>query len=302
MIVSRSIHLAASVATMGNFDGIHLGHQALIQETMAHAKALGVPSVVILFEPLPREFFAKEQDLYRIQTTIDKVLKLQRIGVDYVYMLEFNESLSQLNPAQFIDDILKHRLGVKELIVGEDFRFGRARTGSIEDLKLAGITPVIIPAVELQERVSSSRIRELLQVGDFKKAEQLLGEPYRITGRVIHGAKHGRLLGFPTLNIALRKKMPLSGVYAVKVYGLDSQPKIGVANIGRRPTLNPLAHPLLEVYVFDYEGDAYQKRVSIEFIEKVRDEKKFASLDELKAQIAEDIRTVAMTIPSASVA
>lgn len=283
-----------TVATIGNFDGVHLGHQRLIEKLLERAKALKLPAIVVVFEPHPREFLLRTEPTLRIQTLSDKLLKLRVLGVEYVYVLNFNAALAQSCPHDFISNILKNKLHIQELICGEDFRFGKNRTGSLTDLHQAGINTLIVPAIDVAfERISSSKIRTLLGAGEFSRAEMLLGEPYRITGRVIHGAKQGRLLGFPTLNIALLKKMPLTGVYAVKVYGLqENKVLIGVANIGRRPTLNSLAHPLLEVYILNYAADAYQKRICVEFIEKLRDEKKFDSLDALKQQIAEDVKFV----------
>lgn len=292
MIFKRSLKLPGCVATIGNFDGIHLGHQTLIAKTLERAKEMQLPSVLILFEPHPKEFFAKENPPLRIQTLTDKIFKLQKMGLDFIYVIPFSKRIASQSPEVFIQEILQQDLHVKELIVGEDFRFGCNRAGSIETLQGAGITVNIVAAVGGQERVSSSKIRELLQQGNFNAASTLLGAPYCFTGRVTHGAKQGRLLGFPTLNLALSKKMPFAGVYAVKVHGLDNNTYLGVANIGRRPTVNPLLHPLLEVYVLDYNNDAYQKRVTIEFLYKVRDEKKFDSLDALKAQIASDIAFV----------
>lgn len=284
-----------AVVTIGNFDGVHLGHQRLIAKLLERSQALQLPGIAIVFEPHPREFLRPAEAALRIQTLTDKLLKLKSLGVEYAYVLHFNFALAKSRPHDFITEVLQNKLHVREVISGEDFRFGNNRAGSLADLRRAGIHTLVVPPVDVAgERVSSSKIRTLLGAGEFSRAEALLGEPYRITGRVIHGAKHGRLLGFPTLNIALLKKMPLAGVYAVRVYDLEKdQVKIGVANIGRRPTLNPLAHPLLEVYVLNYAAGAYQQRIGIEFIEKVRDEKKFASLEALKQQIAEDVQFVA---------
>ncbi len=275
------------VATIGNFDGVHLGHQVLLQKMQERAKALGVRTCVILFEPYPREFFHKANVPYRIQTLTDKLLKLK----EPVHIIHFNQRIADQSPQEFIEKTLKP-LGVIELVVGEDFRFGKNRSGGVKDLQDAGIQPIIVKDLYAEhQKLSSSIIRELLCRGDFKAAARMLGEPYRITGRITHGAKHGRLLGFPTLNIALRKKMPLSGVYEVKIYGLG-EVKTGVANIGRRPTLNPLAHPLLEIYVLDFDREVYGQRVTVEFVRKIREEQKFASLDALKAQITLDVVAV----------
>lgn len=282
-----------SVVTIGNFDGVHLGHQALIQKLLERAKSLKTKGIVILFEPHPKEFFLKNEAPYRIQKLSDKLIKLKALGVEHFCILSFNEHLANLSPQAFIQEILQKKLVATELIGGEDFRFGKDRAGSLDNLKNAGIASIVVSSVTVEgERASSSKIRKLLLASDFKSAARLLGEPYSVSGRVIHGAKHGRLLGFSTLNIALVKKMPLSGVYAVKVHGLGTEPKTGVANVGRRPTVNPLAHPLLEVHVLDFNEEVYGKRVRIEFIRKIRAEKKFESLDALKAQIALDVAAV----------
>ncbi len=279
------------IATVGNFDGVHLGHQVLLARVKALSFASQQPSCAILFEPHPWEFFSKKDGSGRLSLLTDKIKLLREYGIDRVVPLHFTTAFSLMTPAQFIKTILIEQLHVSTLVLGEDFRFGFHRSGSIEDLRAAGIRVEVVPAVSvLGERVSSTRARLALMSADFKQLHALLGHSYIVSGKVIHGAKQGRLLGFPTLNIALRRKMVIHGVYLVKIHGLSPNPYYGVANVGRRPTINPLMHPLLEVYVFDYDGDAYQQRLSIEFLQKLRDEKKFTSLDELKHQITEDIK------------
>ncbi len=281
----------SAVATIGNFDGVHVGHQALIEKMLEYAGYQSLRAVLILFEPHPREFFDCTESPFRIQSLSDKLLKLKKWPIDCIHIIHFNAEIAQQSPAAFIEKTLR-RLEVEAVVVGEDFRFGKNREGSRRELESSGISVITVPSVMLgNERVSSSRIRKELKQGNFKVASHLLGAPYVITGRVIHGAQQGRRLGFPTLNLTLRKKIPLAGVYAVKVHGLDKL-KIGVANIGRRPSLNPLAHPLLEVYLLDYSEDAYRKRLTVEFVSKIRNEQKFTSLDALKAQINRDVQAV----------
>ncbi len=286
------------IASIGNFDGVHLGHQALLARTIALSQAHHLPSLAILFEPHPWEFFSGKDNSGRLSLLADKVMVLREWGIDRVVPLHFTAAFSKMSPAQFIHKILIQQLHVHTLVVGEDFRFGCQRNGSIEDLRAAGIKVEVVPAVMVQgERVSSTRARQTLAQADFQQLTSLLGHPYTVTGKVIHGAKQGRLLGFPTMNIALQKKLLIHGVYLVKVYGLDPLPHYGVANVGRRPSLNPLIHPLLEVFVFDWQKEVYGQRLCIEFMEKLRDEKKFSSLDALKAQIQNDIDNAKIKIP-----
>lgn len=278
-----------SIATIGNFDGVHLGHQALLRRVKALSEQQGLPSAAILFEPHPREFLKPDSE-GRLSLLADKVKMLCEYGIEQVIPLHFTEAFSEMTPAQFIQEVLIQRLHVATLVVGEDFRFGHRRSGSLEDLRAAGIAVETVPAVTvLGERVSSTRARQALIAADFSTLQTLLGHAYTVTGKVIHGAKQGRLLGFPTINIALPRKMIIHGVYIVKVHGLGARPYYGIANVGRRPTVNPLMHPLLEVYVFDYDGEAYQQRLSVELMQRVRNEMKFASLADLKHQIEKDI-------------
>jgi riboflavin kinase/FMN adenylyltransferase len=254
------------------------------------SQAQGKPSLAIVFEPHPREFFCKEAPGGRLSLLTDKTRLLRQYGMDVLVPLHFTKRFSEMTAMEFVNKILIKQFHVTTLVVGEDFRFGYRRSGSIEDLRAAGIAVEIVPAVTiLGERVSSTRARQALIEADFSTLQSLLGHAYTVTGKVIHGAKQGRLLGFPTLNIALPRKMVVHGVYVVKIHGLSVSPYYGVANVGRRPTLNPLMHPLLEVYVFDYDGDAYQRRLSIEFLHKLRDEAKFESLGDLKHKIMEDV-------------
>lgn len=306
-------HLQGCIATMGNFDGVHQGHQVLLKRmqewpcTLLQPKnsALSsleqressvessgsLPRIVILFEPHPREYLQPIDAPKRILLLPDKLRLLQQYGVDGVLLLHFNRHLSQQSAAHFVETVLVKKLGVRFFVIGDDFRFAKDRQGSIQDIEHAGIEVEVVPALFLEgKRVSSTRARKEIEKADFKALSSLLGHPYLLTGKVVHGRKQGRVLGFPTLNIPLKRQLGLSGVYAVRIWGLDEALVFsGVANVGRRPSMNPLSHPLLEVHVFDYQGDAYQKRVAIEFIEKIRDEQKFESLEALQAKIAEDV-------------
>jgi riboflavin kinase/FMN adenylyltransferase len=282
-----------SVATIGNFDGVHLGHQAVLRQVRAQAERFGAPMVVIVFEPQPREFFAGANAPARLTRLREKLLALMRYGVDRVLVLRFDGRLAAIPAAEFIRRILVEGLGVKHLVVGDDFRFGHGRRGDFRLLAEAGrsagfevasMHPVQVDGV----RVSSTRIREALACGDFVSAERLLGRPYALSGRVAHGDKRGRTLGFPTANVFLHRRVaPVSGVFSVRVHGLPGGAVNGVANIGRRPTVGG-QRVQLEVHLFDFEADIYGCHIDVELCHKVREERRFASFDALKAQIQHD--------------
>ncbi|AIL60008.1 bifunctional riboflavin kinase/FAD synthetase [Pseudomonas alkylphenolica] len=282
------------VATIGNFDGVHRGHQAILARLRERAVELGVPSCVVIFEPQPREYFAPDTAPARLARLRDKVALLAAEGVDRVLCLAFNQRLSKLSAAEFVDTILVDGLGVKHLEVGDDFRFGCDRVGDFEFLQQAGLsqgfTVEAAQTVELDGlRVSSTQVRQALAMADFALAERLLGRPYRISGRVLHGQKLARQLGTPTANIQLkRRRVPLSGVYLVSVE-LDGKPWPGVANIGVRPTVSGDGSAHLEVHLLDYAGDLYGRRLTVEFHHKLREEQRFASLEALKSAIDADI-------------
>ncbi|MHC2147195.1 bifunctional riboflavin kinase/FAD synthetase [Pseudomonas sp. 210_17 TE3656] len=282
------------VATIGNFDGVHRGHQAILARLRERAVELGVPSCVVIFEPQPREYFAPDTAPARLARLRDKVALLAAEGVDRVLCLAFNQRLSKLSAAEFVDTILVDGLGVKHLEVGDDFRFGCDRVGDFEFLQQAGLsqgfTVEAAQTVELDGlRVSSTQVRQALATADFALAERLLGRPYRISGRVLHGQKLARQLGTPTANIQLkRRRVPLSGVYLVSVE-LDGKPWPGVANIGVRPTVSGDGSAHLEVHLLDYAGDLYGRRLTVEFHHKLREEQRFASLEALKSAIDADI-------------
>ncbi|WP_439887508.1 bifunctional riboflavin kinase/FAD synthetase [Pseudomonas sp. MBLB4123] len=282
------------VATIGNFDGVHRGHQAILARLRERAAELGLPSCVVIFEPQPREFFAPLTAPARLTRLRDKLALLAEEGVDRVLCLAFNPRLRELSAAEFVREVLVDGLGVRHLEVGDDFRFGCDRAGDFAFLAEAGaqqgFTVEAAATVELNGgRVSSTRVREALASGDFALAEQLLGRPFQIAGRVLHGQKLGRQLAAPTANIQLkRRRVPLTGVYLVSTR-VDGQAWPGVANIGVRPTVAGDGSAHLEVHLLDFAGDLYGRRLTVAFHHKLRDEQRFASLEALKTAIAADI-------------
>ena len=283
-----------NVITMGNFDGVHRGHQMLLQHLCAKSAELGVPSLLITFEPQPREFFAGESVPPRLTRLREKVVLLQRTGLDRLLLLPFNEVTAR-TPALWITEQLFHeRLGAKYVVVGDDFRFGRDREGDFAFIKLSGerlgygVSNTGTLSVG-EERVSSSRVRQALSNGAFEEATELLGHEYFIMGRVVYGRQLGRQLGVPTANIRLQRyKAVLNGVYCVKVEGVDDRVYEGIANIGVRPTVHG-KEPLLEVHIFDFDKNIYSELLTVTFKQKLRDEQMFASIDILKSQIERDI-------------
>lgn len=281
-------------ATIGNFDGVHLGHQAVLGQLSERAVALHLPVTVITFEPQPREFFTPERVPPRLTRLREKVESLRRFGVDRVLCLRFGDYLAGLPPEEFIRIVLLEGLEVKYLVVGDDFRFGRDRAGNFALLERAGAAHGF-PVVNMHSfnidgaRVSSTRVREALEAGDLARAELLLGRPYRMSGRVAHGDKRGRTIGFPTANIFLhRPATPVQGVFAVEMFGVEGEPVRGVANVGNRPTVDG-TRSLLEVHLFDFHRDIYGRHVQVEFLHKLRPERRFESFDALKSQIEDDV-------------
>ena len=273
--------------TIGNFDGVHRGHRALIDRVTAKAREAKLTSCVLTFEPHPREFFAPDAAPARITRLRDKLELLAQAGVEHVHVARFDARFAAMPAGRFIDEVLVLGLGVQWLLVGRDFRFGARRAGDFATLKNRGFALEAMPDVELEGvRVSSSAVRAALKAGELAEAERLLGHPYTISGRVAHGAKLGRGLGFPTANIVLRRAPPLAGIFVVEVdrYGP------GVASIGKRPTLNPVTIPLLEVHLFDHEADLYGEHLRVRFLKKLRDEEKYDGLPALQAAIARDAR------------
>jgi riboflavin kinase/FMN adenylyltransferase len=274
--------------TIGNFDGVHRGHRALLDRVTTTAREQNLVPTVLTFEPHPREFFAPERAPARITRLRDKLELMAAAGIGRVHVARFDTRLAQLPAQRFIDDVLVTGLNVRWLLVGRDFRFGAGRTGDFALLKAEPRFQVeAMDDVQAQgERISSSAVREALRAGDLALAERLLGHPYWISGRVAHGAKLGRSLGFPTANIVLRQAPPLSGIFAVEVEGFGK----GVASLGRRPTVNPVPVPLLEVHLFDRDGDLYGEHLRVRFVKKLRDEEKYDDLETLKQAIARDAR------------
>ena len=282
------------VATIGNFDGVHLGHQAVIGQLAEKADALGLPAVVITFEPQPREYFIPESSPPRLTRFREKLEALRRYAIKRILCLPFNRKLAEMPAEEFIRRILVDGLGVKYLVVGDDFRFGRKRQGTFADLQAAGerygFQVVNMHTFSVDgERVSSTRIRVALEQGQLNEATRLLGRDFRMSGRVAHGEKLGRQLGFPTANIFLhRRATPLQGIFVVEVYGLDKEPWPGVASLGTRPTVDG-TRTLLEVYLFDFDQQIYGKHLQVSFLHKLRDEEKYDSLEALKVQIQKDV-------------
>ena len=282
------------VATIGNFDGIHLGHQAVIGQLAEEAADLGVPSLLISFEPQPMEYFQPSKAPARLTRLREKLQALRRYSVDQVLCLSFNRALAEMPAEVFIKDILIDALKIKYLVVGDDFRFGKDRVGDFAMLQQAGeqfgFQVVNMHTFSIDgERVSSTRIRSALEQGDLAEAERLLGRAYRMSGRVVHGEKLGRQLGFPTANIDLhRKATPLQGIFVVEVFGLEGEPLPGVASLGTRPTLDG-KKILLEVYLFDFDQDIYGRHLQVSFLHKLRDEVKYTTLEALTEQIQIDV-------------
>jgi len=277
--------------TIGNFDGVHRGHRALIERVTAKARELELVSCVLTFEPHPREFFDPQAAPARLTRLRDKLELIEAAGVERVHVARFDRRFASLSPERFVDDVLVNGLATRWLLVGRDFRFGARRAGDFAALAAAGArhgfeVESMPDVLSDGTRVSSSAVRAALAAGEFDPAERLLGHPYTISGRVAHGAKLGRSLGFPTANIVLRRPPPLSGIFVVEVDGLGP----GVASIGRRPTVNPVPLPLLEVHLFDWERDLYGEHLRVRFLKKLRDERKYDGLDALRQAIAHDAR------------
>ena len=284
---------AGCVLTIGAFDGLHLGHREIIRCLLEQSKALGQPSAVLSFEPTPREFFARAAPPARLTRLREKVDALRSLHVERFICARFNESLRCMEPDTFVRDVLVDALGVKHIVVGHDFKFAKNSAGRVDTLRRAGerfgfgVTEV--PPFELNgERVSSSKVREALARGDLAAAARLLGRTYRMTGKVVRGGQLGRKLGFPTANLRMHRRVaPLAGVFAVRVYGAGLQAAHAVANLGTRPVVQG-EEPLLEVHVFDFEGDLYRQYLHVDFVARLRDERSFASLDALVAQMKQD--------------
>lgn len=281
------------VLAIGNFDGVHLGHAALVRRLRELAEATGCPPTVLTFEPHPRDFFAPASAPARLTTLREKFELLADCGIEQIMVCRFDARFAALTADEFIDAVLVQSLRVRHVVIGDDFRFGRGRTGDFALLQEAGrrhgFGVEAMGSVTVDgERVSSSGVRRALAEGDMEKAARLLGRPYVIDGQVSHGDKIGRQLGFATANIRIKHNpLPMTGVFAVEVAGLGPQPLPGVANLGIRPTVGG-TRPLLEVHLFDFDRDIYGAHISVRFRHKLRAEQRFPNFDALKAQIAAD--------------
>ena len=281
------------VLTVGNYDGVHLGHQQMIGALKVRAAEFRSAATVLVFEPSSKEFIDPDGAPPRLTRWREKFLALKAQGVERLVTLRFDECMRAMTPRSFVDELIVERLGTRHMVVGDDFRYGSKACGTIDTLRAAGqahgfgveqMAPFVFDGV----RVSSTAVRERLEYADYAGAARLLGRPYRMTGRVAPGLKLGRELGFPTANLRLmRRKSPVWGILAVRTYGIGPHPLAGVASLGTRPTVNG-TEPLLEVHVFDFAGDLYGRAIEVEFVAKLRDEVKFDSLDAMTVQMQID--------------
>ncbi|MBS0319566.1 MAG: bifunctional riboflavin kinase/FAD synthetase [Proteobacteria bacterium] len=283
--------------TIGNFDGVHRGHQAMLARLVEAAEDLALAPAVLTFDPHPREYFARKRaggttPPMRLSALRGKAGAFREAGVATMIVARFDDALATLEADAFVDDVLVRRLGVRWALVGDDFRFGRGRTGDVTRLRalartftVEAMAPIVVDGV----RASSTAVRDALVEGRFEAATSLLGRPYRVEGRVMHGRKLGRSLGFPTANLALRHPPPLAGIFVVTVHGVGDGPRDAVASLGTRPTISDGLAPLLEVHLLDFDGDLYGRRLAVDFLAKLRDEARYDDLATLKAQIAADV-------------
>ncbi|HZF97576.1 MAG TPA: bifunctional riboflavin kinase/FAD synthetase [Pseudoxanthomonas sp.] len=281
-----------SVVCIGAFDGLHLGHRALVRHAVARARERGLPAVALSFEPLPREFFSQGTPPPRLSLPRARFTGLSGLGADSIGLLRFNATLAAMDAETFVRRVLSQRLHAREVWIGPDFRFGHRRGGDLDLLHALGgelgLSAKAIEPVHVQgERVSSTRIREALGKGEFAAAALMLGRPYSIGGRVVRGTQLGRTLGFPTANIRFSKAPALSGIYATWVHGAGEGRYASVSSFGTRPTVDGV-EPLLEAHLFDFDGDLYGRHIEVEFVAKLRDEEKFADLPALTRQMQRD--------------
>lgn len=300
MLLARSIDsfpfdrvAGGSVATIGSYDGLHLGHQELLKHLLLHAKARSLPSVVMSFEPTPKEFFSQDRPPARLMRFREKFEALADFGIDVFFCPRFDEAMKNISATTFIRRVLVHSLNIDHLVIGDDFRFAQDRAGHLETLQRAGaalgfsveeMPSVIVDGV----RISSTVIREALWEGDLDKARHLLGKDYRMSGKVIEGDHMGRRLGYPTANINLnRLQSAVMGIFAVRVSGRNWGPLDAVASVGTRPTFG-MNRPLLEVHVFDFDKDIYGEYIHVDFIARLRSEEKFGDVKDLVEQMHRD--------------
>ncbi len=284
--------------TIGNFDGVHIGHQAMLARVAAEARPRGLVSCALTFEPHPREFFAPDAAPARLTRLREKLELIAAAGIEHVHVARFDTRFAALPAERFVEEVLVQGLRARWLLVGRDFRYGARRAGDYAaleaDSRRHGFALEPMPEVtQGGERISSSAVRAALLAADFPRAERLLGRPYTLSGRVAHGAKLGRRLGFPTANLVLPRRAPLAGVYVVEACGADANDGQrwlpGVASVGRRPTVNEVAVPLLEVHLFDVAEELYGRHLRVRFVERLRDEEKYPDLDALRTAIARDV-------------
>lgn len=297
-----------SVVTIGSFDGVHIGHQAILQQVIDKAKSLDSLAVAMTFEPQPQEYFAAETAPPRLMRLREKIEALLDFGMDLVVCLRFNDQLSSLTATEFVQDILVNGVNTRHLIVGDDFRFGCDRKGDFDTLVTMGqdlgFSVQNTQTVEVEsQRVSSTLVRQLLHKSDFDQVSKLLGRPFSINGKVTFGQQLGRELGFPTANVNLNRfRAPLTGVYAVwvDIEGIEGRFK-GAANVGVRPTIGDIEKPILEVHLLDFDRQIYGQRISVEFVNKIRDEQQFTSLEHLSDSISDDVIMIKQWFASNSV-
>jgi riboflavin kinase/FMN adenylyltransferase len=277
--------------TIGNFDGVHRGHQAMLARLIEGAEDLRLPPAVLTFDPHPREFFAPDKAPPRLSSLRARLDVFRALGVERTIVARFDAGLAALTPEAFVHDVLERALDARWVLVGDDFRFGKGRGGNLAVLR-ANARHFSVEAMHTvtiaEERASSSAVRAALAAGDLARATALLGRPYAISGRVAHGDKLGRSLGFPTANLPLKRPPPLSGIFAVRVRGLPGAPRTGVASLGVRPTVKSDGKPLLEVFIFDFDAPIYGRRIAVDFLQKLRDEARYPDLDTLTRQIRTD--------------
>ncbi|MEQ1560213.1 MAG: bifunctional riboflavin kinase/FAD synthetase [Methyloglobulus sp.] len=294
-IPQSSVFKNGCVLTIGNFDGVHLGHKAVIEKLAERGKTLGLPVVVMIFEPQPMEYFLRSNAPARLTRLREKINQLAKLPVDDLVIVRFNKQLADSDAEQFIEQALVNGLNVKHLVIGDDFRFGKDRRGGFAMLKdkgkACGFEVEDTGSLQVHgQRASSTLIRNALAAGDLQQAAAMLGYPYSVCGRVIHGNKRGRTIGYPTANISLsRKNAPISGVFAVTVTGVDDLAIEGVTNVGVRPTVDGSNKVVLEVHLFDFKKDIYGYHVTVHFKQRIRAERRFQTVDELKEQIENDV-------------
>lgn len=292
-ILRREAARSATAIAVGSFDGVHLGHQAMLARVREEAASRALVPAALTFEPLPREFFAGDAAPPRLSSLAEKLALLAAAGIGEAFVERFDARFAAIPAPAFAERLARH-YGARWVIVGPDFRYGARRQGDVEALRAAGKTygfeVEVLEAVQVDgTRVSSTRVREALAAARFADAARLLGRPYTICGRVLHGAKRGRAMGFPTANVRLaRPRAPLSGIFAVKCFTAATRGLEGVASLGSNPAVGPGGPETLEAFLFDFSGDLYGEHLSIEFVKKLREEAAFASLEALAAQIARD--------------